>query len=348
MVESTRGILNCSTFRSDGRGLSRVATGYLKQFFTFSPYFHTILPRQSLGSFLGGLGYLILSSGLESVPQTDQHTINVEPVQTKTLSKAKRYLFPRPRPSQRQNVTYFQDQDPLKGKTLPISKTKTLSKAKRYLFPRPRPSQRQNVTYFQDQDPLKGKTLPISKTKTLSKAKRYLFPRPRPSQRQNVTYFQDQDPLKGKTGEKGTQRHSYHITGLLWRFAERTPWFSNKQTNKQTSWSINLVAEAIITVISSDFYETSPMLRGGNRDSAQMSARMAICRTGVQFGATVFPLMKKKQIYTDARNRPNQELLVPDWLITSHVTQITSSDWLFTCFGRFLVDAFTHTLTSTK
>ena len=36
------------------------------------------------------------------------------------------------------------------------------------------------------------------------------------------------------------------------------------------------------------------------------------------------------------RNRPNQNLLVPDWLITSHVTQITSSDWLFTWFGRLL------------
>eukprot|EP00116_Pleurobrachia_bachei_P016257 sb/3476519/ len=32
----------------------------------------------------------------------------------------------------------------------------------------------------------------------------------------------------------------------------------------------------------------------------------------------------------ETRNRPNQELLVPDWLITSQVTQITSSDWLFT------------------
>eukprot|EP00116_Pleurobrachia_bachei_P001186 sb/3461448/ len=28
----------------------------------------------------------------------------------------------------------------------------------------------------------------------------------------------------------------------------------------------------------------------------------------------------------------NLEILVPDWLITSHVTQITSSDWLFTCY----------------
>eukprot|EP00116_Pleurobrachia_bachei_P015536 sb/3475798/ len=34
------------------------------------------------------------------------------------------------------------------------------------------------------------------------------------------------------------------------------------------------------------------------------------------------------------RNRP---ILVPDWLITSHVTLITSFDWLFTCFGRFLI-----------
>ena len=36
------------------------------------------------------------------------------------------------------------------------------------------------------------------------------------------------------------------------------------------------------------------------------------------------------------KNRPNQEILVPDWLITGHVTYITSSDWLFTKFGRFL------------
>eukprot|EP00116_Pleurobrachia_bachei_P003760 sb/3464022/ len=36
------------------------------------------------------------------------------------------------------------------------------------------------------------------------------------------------------------------------------------------------------------------------------------------------------------RNRPNQEILAPDWLITSHVTLITSSDWLFTSFGLFL------------
>eukprot|EP00116_Pleurobrachia_bachei_P006530 sb/3466792/ len=36
-------------------------------------------------------------------------------------------------------------------------------------------------------------------------------------------------------------------------------------------------------------------------------------------------------------NRPNQKILVPDWLITSHVTKITTSDWLFTCVGRFLI-----------
>eukprot|EP00116_Pleurobrachia_bachei_P016605 sb/3476867/ len=28
----------------------------------------------------------------------------------------------------------------------------------------------------------------------------------------------------------------------------------------------------------------------------------------------------------------SRKILVPDWLITSHVTLITSSDWLFTCF----------------
>jgi hypothetical protein len=37
-------------------------------------------------------------------------------------------------------------------------------------------------------------------------------------------------------------------------------------------------------------------------------------------------------------NRMNQEILVPDWLLTSHVTLINSSDWLFTCFGRFQLE----------
>eukprot|EP00116_Pleurobrachia_bachei_P000851 sb/3461113/ len=69
----------------------------------------------------------------------------------------------RTRPSQRQNVTYFQDQDPLKGKTLPISKTRTLSKAKRYL---------------PDQDPLKGKTFPISPKLRKGGAKRHSYPYP--------------------------------------------------------------------------------------------------------------------------------------------------------------------------
>eukprot|EP00116_Pleurobrachia_bachei_P010450 sb/3470712/ len=36
-------------------------------------------------------------------------------------------------------------------------------------------------------------------------------------------------------------------------------------------------------------------------------------------------------------NRPNQEILVPDWLMNSHMTYMTSSDWLFTCVGRFLI-----------
>ena len=37
------------------------------------------------------------------------------------------------------------------------------------------------------------------------------------------------------------------------------------------------------------------------------------------------------------RIRPNQEILVHDWLITSHVTLIASSDWLFNWSGRFPV-----------
>eukprot|EP00116_Pleurobrachia_bachei_P002366 sb/3462628/ len=32
------------------------------------------------------------------------------------------------------------------------------------------------------------------------------------------------------------------------------------------------------------------------------------------------------------------EILVPDWLITSHVTLITNFDWLITCFGWFLMN----------
>ena len=37
-----------------------------------------------------------------------------------------------------------------------------------------------------------------------------------------------------------------------------------------------------------------------------------------------------EQIRVYFRNRPNREILLSDWLITSHVIQITSSDWLFT------------------
>ena len=32
----------------------------------------------------------------------------------------------------------------------------------------------------------------------------------------------------------------------------------------------------------------------------------------------------------------DEEILVPDWLIISHVTSITSSDWLFPCVDRFM------------
>ena len=40
-------------------------------------------------------------------------------------------------------------------------------------------------------------------------------------------------------------------------------------------------------------------------------------------------LTKKISVLSRVRNRPNQEILVPDWLITS-------SDWLFTYVSRFL------------
>eukprot|EP00116_Pleurobrachia_bachei_P016297 sb/3476559/ len=44
----------------------------------------------------------------------------------------------------------------------------------------------------------------------------------------------------------------------------------------------------------------------------------------------VFSNITKLVILIYLRNRPNQEILVPDWLITSHVTLITSSDWFMT------------------
>ena len=40
------------------------------------------------------------------------------------------------------------------------------------------------------------------------------------------------------------------------------------------------------------------------------------------------------------RNPPYQQILVPDWLITSHVTWITSSYWLFTWSYRLLLTMF--------
>ena len=46
-------------------------------------------------------------------------------------------------------------------------------------------------------------------------------------------------------------------------------------------------------------------------------------------------------IYGELFYRHKRTILVPDWLITSHVTQITRSDWLIT--GRLLVNCFTAT-----
>ena len=36
---------------------------------------------------------------------------------------------------------------------------------------------------------------------------------------------------------------------------------------------------------------------------------------------------------TAVKNRPNQEILICDWLITSHVTQTAGSDWVVTYQG---------------
>eukprot|EP00116_Pleurobrachia_bachei_P002486 sb/3462748/ len=49
-------------------------------------------------------------------------------------------------------------------------------------------------------------------------------------------------------------------------------------------------------------------------------------------------LKQRKESMMVTSNRPNQEILVPDWLITSRAPLITSSDWLFTYFGRFLME----------
>eukprot|EP00116_Pleurobrachia_bachei_P017944 sb/3478206/ len=42
----------------------------------------------------------------------------------------------------------------------------------------------------------------------------------------------------------------------------------------------------------------------------------------------------------EIRNRPNQEILVPNWLTTSHVTYITSSDCLLVSVGACSVGMF--------
>ena len=41
-------------------------------------------------------------------------------------------------------------------------------------------------------------------------------------------------------------------------------------------------------------------------------------------------------------NRLNQEILVCDWLIISHVTQTMGSDWLMTLFDRLLIISLTY------
>ena len=46
------------------------------------------------------------------------------------------------------------------------------------------------------------------------------------------------------------------------------------------------------------------------------------------------------QLGVPVMKRPNQELLLLDWLIASHVTYITSSNWLFTYVGRFPFGVF--------
>ena len=45
----------------------------------------------------------------------------------------------------------------------------------------------------------------------------------------------------------------------------------------------------------------------------------------------IFKLMSfSADILPGTKNQPNQDILVCDWLITSHVTQITCADWLVT------------------
>ena len=41
------------------------------------------------------------------------------------------------------------------------------------------------------------------------------------------------------------------------------------------------------------------------------------------------------------------EIMVPDWLITCHVTLITSSDWLFICF-RYNLCEFENVVTAVR
>ena len=58
------------------------------------------------------------------------------------------------------------------------------------------------------------------------------------------------------------------------------------------------------------------------------------CGPCVQFAPTFDKMAEEMtdMLFFKVRNQPNQEILVPDWLIISHVIQITSSDWLCTVF----------------
>ena len=48
-------------------------------------------------------------------------------------------------------------------------------------------------------------------------------------------------------------------------------------------------------------------------------------------------MLQIKMMSGEIVNRNREEILVSDWRITSHVTQITGSDWLFTCVRRFKI-----------
>ena len=65
-------------------------------------------------------------------------------------------------------------------------------------------------------------------------------------------------------------------------------------------------------------------------------------RTGSRYKVTTGNILGRSDPGTD--RRPNQEILVPDWLITSRSTKISSSDWLFTCFALIQIPYLIHSL----